>query len=97
MRRLRREPNMDLIHAHWLIPQGLAAIVARTLANRRVLILCTSHGGDLFGLRGPLLTLKLGPLPEPVRTRIEPADADTLLRWSGRVLSADQLDEVFGA
>ena len=56
MRRLRREPKIDLIHAHWLIPQGLAAIVARMLANRRVPILCTSHGGDLFGLRGPLLT-----------------------------------------
>ncbi len=56
LRRLRREPTIDLIHAHWLIPQGLAAIVARMLANRRVPILCTSHGGDLFGLRGPLLT-----------------------------------------
>ena len=43
------------------------------------------------------LTLKFGPLPEPVRARIESADADTLLRWSERVLSADQLDEVFGA
>jgi len=56
MRRLRGETGIDLIHAHWLIPQGLAAIVARLLANRRVPILCTSHGGDLFGLRGPLLT-----------------------------------------
>ena len=44
-----------------------------------------------------LLTLKFGPLPEPVRARIESADADTLLRWSERVLSADQLDEVFRA
>ena len=43
------------------------------------------------------LTLKFGPLPEPVRARIESADADTLLRWSERVLSADHLDEVFGA
>ncbi|AGA31720.1 hypothetical protein TVNIR_0005 [Thioalkalivibrio nitratireducens DSM 14787] len=43
------------------------------------------------------LTLKFGPLPEPVRARIESADADTLLRWSERVLSADQLDEVFSA
>ena len=44
-----------------------------------------------------LLTLKFGPLPEPVRARIESADADTLLRWSERVLTADQLDEVFGS
>ena len=43
------------------------------------------------------LTLKFGPLPEPVRARIESADADTLLRWSERVLSADHLEEVFRA
>ena len=40
------------IHAHWLIPQGL---VARRLAARGVPYLVTSHGGDLFGLRGRLL------------------------------------------
>ena len=53
--RLRRDPTIDLIHAHWLIPQGLAALVARRLARRAVPVLCTSHGGDLFGLKGPLL------------------------------------------
>jgi glycosyltransferase involved in cell wall biosynthesis len=41
----------DIIHAHWIIPQGLIACLA---ARRRVPILCTSHGGDLHGLRGPL-------------------------------------------
>ena len=56
VRRLRQEPRIDLIHAHWLVPQGLAALVARRLANQHVPILCTSHGGDLFGLRGSLLT-----------------------------------------
>jgi len=59
VRRLRQAPAIDLIHAHWLIPQGLAALIARRIANRPVPILCTSHGGDLFGLRGrPLNTLK---------------------------------------
>ena len=46
-------------------------------------------------LRQP--TLKFGPLPDPVRARIESADADTLLRWSERVLSADHLEDVLGA
>jgi len=40
------------------------------------------------------LTLKFGPVPEAVRMRIESADAETLLLWSERVLSADHIDEV---
>lgn len=51
---LRRE-HFDVIHAHWIVPQGLVAICARWLAGRHVPILCTSHGADLFALRGSLL------------------------------------------
>jgi len=39
-------------------------------------------------------TLKFGPVPESVRARVETADADTLLLWSERVLTAETLDEV---
>lgn len=49
-RRLLRHDAFDLIHAHWLIPQGL---VARALGS--VPYVVTSHGGDLFGLRGRVL------------------------------------------
>jgi glycosyltransferase involved in cell wall biosynthesis len=48
-RRLLRQRRVDVVHAHWLIPQGL---VARWLGRP---YLVTSHGGDLFGLRGELL------------------------------------------
>ena len=41
-----------------------------------------------------LLTLKFGPVPESVRSRVESADAETLLRWSEQVLSADRLEDV---
>jgi glycosyltransferase involved in cell wall biosynthesis len=50
--KLLRADQIDVIHAHWLFPQGLIAVLATRIANRRVPILCTSHGGDLFGLRG---------------------------------------------
>lgn len=40
------------------------------------------------------LTRKFGELPEVVRQRIESADADTLLEWSERVLSASSLEDV---
>ena len=40
------------------------------------------------------LTLKFGPVSESVRSRVESADAETLLRWSEQVLSADRLEDV---
>ena len=49
-RRLLRQQRFDAIHAHWLIPQGL---VACALGAPRIV---TSHGGDLYGLRGRALT-----------------------------------------
>ncbi|HSY28093.1 MAG TPA: glycosyltransferase, partial [Burkholderiaceae bacterium] len=54
--RLLRTAQIDVIHAHWLIPQGLVAIAARAFSRRSPLIVCTSHGGDLFGLSGKFLT-----------------------------------------
>jgi phosphatidylinositol alpha-1,6-mannosyltransferase len=57
--RLIRRLQPDVIHAHWIIPQGLVAVVARRLTGSRAGILCTSHGGDLFSLRAaPLQLLK---------------------------------------
>ncbi|WP_051088801.1 RpnC/YadD family protein [Lamprocystis purpurea] len=41
-----------------------------------------------------LIDRKSGPPSEAVRTRITSADADTLLRWSDRILTADSLDAV---
>ena len=40
------------------------------------------------------LRLRFGDLPAAVHQRIETADADTLLRWSERVLTAATLDEI---
>ncbi len=40
------------------------------------------------------LRLRFGELPAAVRQRIETTDADTLLRWSERVLTAATLDEI---
>ena len=43
-----------------------------------------------------LLRLKFGTVSEAVESRIDQADADTLLRWSGRVLSAGDIEDVVG-
>lgn len=54
-RRLLRRRHVDVIHAHWLIPQGLVAWHLRR--RTRMPYLVTSHGGDLFGLRGRWLAV----------------------------------------
>ncbi|MDD2465954.1 MAG: glycosyltransferase [Desulfobulbus sp.] len=41
----------DLIHAHWLIPQGFWAVIAKRLFKVPVVI--TAHGADVFSLRTP--------------------------------------------
>jgi glycosyltransferase involved in cell wall biosynthesis len=50
--RLLRKYPVDVIHAHWIFPQGMVAIMAKFLSGSRAKILCTSHGGDLYGLKG---------------------------------------------
>ncbi len=50
--RLLKQHPFDVIHAHWLIPQGLLAVLAAR--GKKPTIICTAHGADLFALRGRL-------------------------------------------
>lgn len=44
----------DVVHAHWIIPQGLIyAVVSRVMRSAPPMLL-TSHGADLFGLQAAL-------------------------------------------
>jgi predicted transposase/invertase (TIGR01784 family) len=43
-----------------------------------------------------LLRLKFGPLAPEVEDRVRSTDADRLLEWSDRVLTAERLQDVFG-
>jgi len=54
--RLLRKNHYDIIHAHWIIPQGLVALLARPFAKSRPVVVLTSHGGDLFALQGTMLS-----------------------------------------
>ena len=40
------------IHAHWIVPQGLAIALLSVFSRSFPPFLITSHGGDLFSLRG---------------------------------------------
>jgi len=53
--KMLRHHRFHLIHAHWLIPQGLVAVIACYLTGSKIPLLFTSHGGDLFGLQGIIM------------------------------------------
>ncbi|MBK8401211.1 MAG: glycosyltransferase [Propionivibrio sp.] len=55
LRLLNRE-KFDIVHAHWLIPQGLTAVMAQLCYRKFPALLCTTHGSDIYGLRGPLFS-----------------------------------------
>ena len=44
--------QIDLLHAHWLLPQGLLGVAGKYL--RHVPLVTTVHGADAFTLRGGL-------------------------------------------
>ncbi len=48
--RLLRAQHFDLLHAHWIVPQGLIGILANKLYA--VPLVTTAHGADAFALRG---------------------------------------------
>lgn len=45
--------HYDLLHSHWILPQGFTGMLART--GRRLPHVLTVHGGDIFGLQGRVL------------------------------------------
>ena len=48
--KLIREKKPDVIHAHWILPQGLVAAMANKVTG--VPYVVTTHGGDIYGLQG---------------------------------------------
>ncbi len=49
-----KKQKPDIIHAHWIVPQGLIAALMKKLY--KVPFLVTAHGGDVFGLQGKFAT-----------------------------------------
>jgi len=51
-----KKEKIDITHAHWIIPQGFIAVFYKKLFRKKDLkIICTSHGGDIFGLQNSLM------------------------------------------
>jgi glycosyltransferase involved in cell wall biosynthesis len=77
--RAARETRPDVVHAHWLLPAGLVAVVLRTA--RRIPFVLTVHGADAYVLRGlPARVLRrvvlqrasaVVPVSRDIATRLE--------------------------
>jgi glycosyltransferase involved in cell wall biosynthesis len=52
IRRHVKEWRPEVVHAHWIIPQGLIAGLALGKKRRGPTLFTTSHGADLFALKG---------------------------------------------
>lgn len=52
---LIQKDRPDVIHAHWIIPQGFVTAILQIFSKVPVVI--TAHGADVFGLQGTLFSL----------------------------------------
>ena len=46
--------KIKLLHAHWIFPQGLVAVIYKKLFNRKIKILATINGSDFWGFNNVL-------------------------------------------
>lgn len=57
--RLARRWRPQVIHGHWLIPQGVVAAMVTMMGRTTPPFVITSHGADLFAFRGgPFMAIK---------------------------------------
>ncbi len=54
LKKIIKKEKINIIHAHWIIPQGSIAVLYKKLFNKKIKIICTSHGTDILGLKNPL-------------------------------------------
>ena len=55
LNKLVKKIKPDIIHAHWIVPQGFVAALTNKFTRTPYII--TSHGGDSFGLQSKLLKI----------------------------------------
>jgi len=53
IKKLLSAGSYDLIHSHWILPQGFNGALAHRLTS--IPHVLTVHGGDVFGLQGSLM------------------------------------------
>lgn len=88
---LAKKIQPDVIHAHWIVPQGFSAVLVKMITGIPVVV--TAHGGDVFGLQGlafniiKRFTLKKADVVTVVSTAL----ADILSRLTGLMPKPDSI------
>ncbi|NEM90090.1 glycosyltransferase [Galbitalea soli] len=101
VRRAIRRLRPDVIHAHWILPQGFSA----RLASRRIPLLVTLHGADVYALRSaPFRRMKRWVLDGAARvTTVNDQMATMIAAWgvdtrrTSTIPMGVPLDEVIAA
>ncbi len=47
--------KIDIVHAHWIFPQGFIAVLVKCLFRLKYRVIISSHGSDVYGLKFNLL------------------------------------------
>ena len=55
MAKLIKKEKIDVVHAHWIIPQGVAAYLCKKLFG--IPYIATAHAGDIFPVKSPILRI----------------------------------------
>jgi glycosyltransferase involved in cell wall biosynthesis len=80
-----RSERINIIHIHWLVPQGISFLLARPFLPRTYKVLVTSHGGDLFALKGSFFRFLKGKV-------LREADHITVVSQAMRVFLLGHFD-----
>ena len=51
LKKLIKKIKPDIIHAHWIIPQGFITALVKKTSRNKVEYVVTSHGSDLMGIK----------------------------------------------
>jgi glycosyltransferase involved in cell wall biosynthesis len=54
LHKIIKKEQIGVVNAHWIIPQGLVAVVYKNFIDRNVRVLLTVHGGDAYGMQSGL-------------------------------------------
>ena len=51
--KINKKKKIDIIHAHWIIPQGIIAAIYKKLFNKKIKLIVNAHGVDVYSFNSP--------------------------------------------